>query len=397
MSHMGISIGKRRVDRRSERGSMVAMAAIGALAFLLAAGLAIDISHVYLVGTELQNAADAAAVAAASSLNSGASGIHEAVDRAVAPMNSYEFNKTGVLLDRQDVRFAVNLSEFDNGGTGRSEATAAASPENIRFVKVTISPKSVRMLFAHLALNANAINLSREAVAGHSVPPNVICNVLPLTPLQDDLTGAPLDVNPECPNRTAFTPGCTYTIRRPSGNSPSPGNYLLLALTGRGGSDDRTAVAIGADTCYRAGDIVTTKPGVTAGPIRQGMDTRFDDYSSGLSPDDYPPDTNIKTGITYAQYVSDLPAYQQSPTHPGVANRRVFLMPIINQSEFDSGRDRARIAGFGVFFMQDKVSNGNGGDIRAEFISHRVVVGDGAYDPNAGPGTAQAAVPVLYR
>ncbi|MFN0088108.1 MAG: pilus assembly protein TadG-related protein [Blastocatellia bacterium] len=69
----------------------MAVAAIGMFSFLLIAGLAIDIGRLYLVGAELQNAADATAISAASSLNSGASGIQEAVNRAVAPMNNYEF------------------------------------------------------------------------------------------------------------------------------------------------------------------------------------------------------------------------------------------------------------------------------------------------------------------
>ncbi|MFN0085068.1 MAG: hypothetical protein ACKVX9_06750 [Blastocatellia bacterium] len=253
------------------------------------------------------------------------------------------------------------------------------------------------MIFARLALNSNMVSLSREAVAGQSVSLNVICNILPLSVVQDDMTETPLNVDPQCPSQVAFTPGCTYTIRSKPGNSISAGNYQILALTGRGGSDAREAVAIGADTCYSAGDIVETKPGVTAGPIRQGMNTRFDEYSGGLDPNEYPPDTNIKTGITYAQYISGLSAYKESPSHPGIPNRRVFLLPIINQSEFDNGRDQVRIAKFGVFFMRNKVANGNGGEITAEFISSRVVVGDGGYDAAAGAPTVQAAVPVLYR
>ena len=49
--------------RRTERGSILAVSAIGLLAIVLAVGLSVDISHFYLVGNELQNAADAAALA----------------------------------------------------------------------------------------------------------------------------------------------------------------------------------------------------------------------------------------------------------------------------------------------------------------------------------------------
>src|SRR5258705_7757037 len=61
-----------------ERGSIMIMTAIFALLLLLMVGLCIDISRIYLVRAELQNAADAAALTAARELNGGAAGIYEA-------------------------------------------------------------------------------------------------------------------------------------------------------------------------------------------------------------------------------------------------------------------------------------------------------------------------------
>ena len=58
------------------------------LSVLLAVGLGIDISRLYLSKTELQNAADAAALAGVSGLNGHGPGITEAANRAVAAMNS---------------------------------------------------------------------------------------------------------------------------------------------------------------------------------------------------------------------------------------------------------------------------------------------------------------------
>ncbi len=55
--------------RKRERGSILATSAIGMMAILLAVGLGVDISRFYLVKTELQNGADAAALAAVSALN----------------------------------------------------------------------------------------------------------------------------------------------------------------------------------------------------------------------------------------------------------------------------------------------------------------------------------------
>ena len=47
---------------RAERGSILATSALGMLSLLLAVGLGVDISHLYLAKNELQNAADAAAL-----------------------------------------------------------------------------------------------------------------------------------------------------------------------------------------------------------------------------------------------------------------------------------------------------------------------------------------------
>ena len=49
--------------RKRERGSVLATSAIGMLAVLMAVGLGIDISRLYLSKAELQNAADHAALA----------------------------------------------------------------------------------------------------------------------------------------------------------------------------------------------------------------------------------------------------------------------------------------------------------------------------------------------
>src|SRR5688572_12183559 len=107
---------------KREQGSVVATSAIGMLAILLAVGLGIDISWLYLGKNELQNAADAAALAAVSALNTSALGITKAADRAVASMNKYDFNNTGVSFPRTNVTFANNLE-----GPYMSETAATSS------------------------------------------------------------------------------------------------------------------------------------------------------------------------------------------------------------------------------------------------------------------------------
>ncbi|MDX6613190.1 MAG: hypothetical protein QOD75_2376 [Blastocatellia bacterium] len=377
--------------RRGERGSVLALSAIGMLALLMAVGLGVDISHLYLAKTDLQNAADASALAGASALNSSASGITEGATRAVTAMNNYEFNKSStpnVSFPRANVLFAVNLD-----GPYVSETSARAQAANIRFVQVTSQQSPVGMSFASFVLGSNK-DLSATATAGLSVPLNVFCNFIPLSVIDYDIP---------------MVPGQTYTIRAGTGNSPSPGNYQILAIAGRGGVDVEYGIGSGVDACGEAGATysVDTKPGVTAGKVRKGINSRFDDFQgSQLNPTDQPPDTNVRENITYDEYRAardplsssyhDSRLYQ-SPAHAGVPDRRVVLIPIIKLAEYDQGRDTVKFNRFGAFFLKTKASNGNGGDIEAEYIDDRIIFGKGGYNPNGAAGNPLIAAPVLYR
>ncbi len=362
--------------RKRERGSILATSAIGMLSILLAVGLGVDISRFYLAKTELQNSADAAALAAVSALNTSALGITKATNRAVAAMNKYDFNNTSVSFPRSNVLFAVNLE-----GPYMDEGSAAGQAANIRFVKVTTPPSAVGVSFAATVLGSSK-NLSATATAGFSVPLNMFCNFLPVSVID---YGSPI------------MPGNTYTFRADTGGSVTPGNYQILAVAGEGGKDVRVGLGAGVDKCASPGEVyqVDTKPGLTAGAVRQGLNTRFDEYAtSQVNPDQMPPDTNIKESINYDQYKSGSPS--QAPRNPGVDGRRVVVIPIVKEGEYDQGRGTVKFDRFGTFFLQTKVSNGNGGEMVAEYIDD-IVLGQGGFNPNGAPVNGLMAVPVLYK
>jgi Flp pilus assembly protein TadG len=365
---------RQAVTNKRERGSILATSAIGMLAVLLAVGLGIDISRLYLSKAELQNAADAAALAGVSGLNGDPPGITEATDRAVKAMNNYDFNKTGVNFPRANVLFAVNLD-----GTYISESEAFTSPTNIRFVKVTTPTLPVGMSLAALVLG-NSKNLSAEATAGLSVPLNVICPWLPAFVL--DYSADPI------------SPGRTYTFRMPAGSAVSPGNYQLLAPVQSGGSGDREGMSNGVNWCISVGTEVETKPGVTSGAIRQGINSRFDIYAAGMDPSLSPPDENIAENITHDDY--DKQRVVKAPSHPGVRDRRIVILPIAKALPGE-GRDTIIVDRFGVFFLQTSVGGGTGNELKAEYIKDTAFAGNSYYDPGAGAVNDNLAVPVLYR
>jgi hypothetical protein len=371
--------------KKKERGSVLAVSALGMLTFLLAVGMCVDFSHFYVVHAELQNAADASALAAASALNSSPGGITEAGNRAVEVMNNFEFNNQNVVIERDDVTYAVNM---DGPYVDETAAKSPAVAELVRFVHVRVPPKTVPVTFSAISLGANTIDLTREAKAGMSVPPNVFCDWIPLSVLDDD-------ANP-------MMPGMSYTIRGGPHGSVSPGNRQILAVNGRGGSDVRLNLAMGVNECAEPGQWYEkdTKTGVAAGPVRDGLNTRFGDYSGGLNPADAPPDVNVKENITWEQYRNATPGspnWENPRNGTGVPNRRVVLIPLIKISEFDNGRDTVRFYKFAAFFLQTRVDGGSGGDIQAEYIGERLIFGKGAYKPGGGPVVPELAQPVLYQ
>ncbi|MGH9962875.1 MAG: TadE/TadG family type IV pilus assembly protein, partial [Pyrinomonadaceae bacterium] len=119
--------------RKAERGSVLAYTVLSVLFLFFAVGLGADLSHLYMVKNELQNSADASALAGASALLLPEDvRISTAVDRAVEIMNrnKYNFNNISMDVDRADlcgagqacVEFAVNLD-----GPYMNEAAAAGT------------------------------------------------------------------------------------------------------------------------------------------------------------------------------------------------------------------------------------------------------------------------------
>lgn len=394
-------------QRKGERGSVLAYTVLSVLFLFFAVGLGVDLSHLYLAKTELQNTADAAALAAASALKLPSPGrITTAVDRAISVMNSnkYNFNNKNYVdvmtlaNQRALVRFAVNLSEFDNGGTGVSEATAYADPDRIRFVRV-VTPAVPISIFFSVPILGVARNLDAKAVSGLSVPGNLSVCIAPLsavscTPNDPNCSlcdpGDPLypnctwskywgncggsdpyamqtvpvhgpddpDGNGLCDPKKEFCKRCTYNIRSEGQNQQGPmaGNFQILRCAGNGANAVRGALAAYGTNCscgrVSPNSEVETQTGVDAGAVRQGLNVRFDDYGGGITySTTTPPDSNIEQGVStgngsnrvwpgidWQQYqgLSNpvIPPRSPSNGHTGVANRRVLVIPIIPMSEF---------------------------------------------------------------
>lgn len=382
--------------RSSERGSTMIMAAILMLGLLLCVGLCIDISRLYMTHTELKNASDAAALAAARELDSGTSGIDNAVTRASEVVNDYGFNRTAIGI--LSVEFAVNLN-----GTYLPAATARLAPQNIRFVRVTTQSVSSTMLFSSAALGGSKTQTG-QSVAGMSVGINSICDFFPVAV-------ALTDINP-APNTTM-----TLTFTQGTNNSATlvNGNYIVLEVPDINGNGSPETAVLSAGLTSICQTLNTNVPfhmtpsaNVNNGPrqITDGINTRFNIYANGygnaLVPSTYPPDSNVQQNITFDQYNNKTAVTPPNPNAPGKDARRILVVPIVAPGTYSGTPVSAPTLKFGAFFLKNAatVSNpcsqgGPCGNLEVEWIDERLVVGRGGFVP--GGGTSNLTLPVLYQ
>lgn len=295
--------------RRGERGSVLTYTVLSLLFLFLAVGLGVDLSHLYSVKTEIQNAADAAALAGASALLLPEENkITTAVDRAVETLNKNKYNFNNEQFDevmakdaqRALVKFAVNLD-----GPYVDEATAIGM-DQIRFVSVQTPTVPVSVFFSIPILGLTR-TMSTTATAGLSVNSNVFCNFVPIAVVEGAFGGGlgwmdtngdgvrtPDDCSPppdptKCNPNTAFCPGCKYKMVAGPGawQDTSPGNYQALDA-GSGAKDLKLAIAGGTTNCITSNDdavfVTETEPGRMTGPVTKGLNTRFDIYKQSDCP-----------------------------------------------------------------------------------------------------------------
>ena len=407
-----MSLSNIRGRRKGERGNVMVMTAILAVGIVLAVGLCIDVSRVYMVRTELQNAADAAALAAARELDSGASGIQNAVTRATTIVNNYGFNRAAITI--ATVEFSDSLN-----GTYVDSATAQANPANIKFVQVTTQSAATTVLFAIRALG-NSHAESRSATAGMSAPINSICDFFPvavaLDPAVEPGDGADGYPAPNTPMSLSFAQG--------SGNAATltDKNYIILEvpdITGSGSPETAVLSAGLTNICQTLNASIqfhmTPSANLNNGPrqITDGVNTRFNIYANGygnaLQPSTFPPDSNVQQGITFDQYNNRTVVTAPNPNAPGQDERRILIVPIVWPGTYDSSNcqpgapcPNTIIRKWAAFFLEDQSvvttpcnQSSTCGELHVEWIDESLVLGRGGFDPSGG--CTNFSVPVLYK
>lgn len=394
--------GQRDRLRSGERGSIIIMTAILMLLFMVMLGLAIDVSRIYMVRAELQNAADAAALTAARELNGGTTGIDNAVTRANNIVNTQGFGNVGVSI--ASVEFAINLN--DEPYMNAASAKDATTVKNIRFVRVTTQATTTNILFA-VSVLGNSHSESRTAVAGMSVGINGICDYFNVALAVDPVTNPAYSWPTGTPLILKFHDNVGNSI------TLQDMQYIVLDtswVSGGGANETRDATAGVNSSCVSLGAVLDFSKSKSANNPKQmsiGTNTRLDLYSNGLSCSDAKPDLNVYgkdagQSITLQQYLNGSP--QTAPTcSPGQSARRLMIFPVINTVV--NGPTNGKVQQFRAFFLKQPIDSDckpscapgttTPGDMLVEYAGDNFVVGSGYYDP--GGISTNLTIAVLYK
>lgn len=268
---------------RNTDGAIAPTIALSLVALVAMGGVAFDYARLATMHTELQQAADQAALAAASQLD-GSSGACARAAAAAANLlnNETYFGNYGtgraVTVTRESSCDATGVIKFyaaydqDTDAPGAAATTDAAA----KFVIVTVNGRQANYALTPIvgAFNSGTIAATAVATLGAGaickVPPLMICN-----PAETTGPGAVLTFDPSTYR------GRGLKLEAGGGDSWAPGNYGYLDFgSGAPAVEQALGSNIENDPCVDA-STVQTKPGNTAS-APTGINTRFDVYDNGL-------------------------------------------------------------------------------------------------------------------
>ncbi|WP_327752123.1 pilus assembly protein TadG-related protein [Sphingobium sp. SJ10-10] len=269
---------RRKSLLQSTSGAVAPTVALSLFGLIAAGGIAFDYARMASLDSELQNAADQAALAAATQLDGKANACSRAASAASALIrNDARFandgNASGLAVTIQNeaacdrtgfIKFYKNKDRSDTGTLTDADAN---------FVEITVNSRTARFALTPIVSVLSSGALSAKAYAGVGsaickVPPVMICNPdEPTGNSNEDLT---------------FNATRGVGLKLITGNADAPGNFGWLEAAFSNGANG-LAAALGYDSiqadCQQT-DGVTTKTGMSTS-VLDSLNTRFDVYANG--------------------------------------------------------------------------------------------------------------------
>jgi Flp pilus assembly protein TadG len=272
-----------------ESGAIAATYALALPALIAAGGIAFDYARMASLDTELQNAADQAALSAVTQLDQTST----ACTRAVAAARSLITNKTLFANDSNASGInAAIAAQTANSGCGNgttdkiifysaytsaSSNTVTTSATAAKFVSVTVNSRKAVYALTPIVAALNSGDMQGKAVAGLGA---AICKVPPVMICNPNESG---DVNFTTANYIGK--GLKLVSVGNGGGTWAPGNFGYLNTGGGSNGAPGLREALGWNT--PPGDCIAqtgvdTKPGATVS-VTDALNTRFDIYDGNTS------------------------------------------------------------------------------------------------------------------
>ncbi|MEG3694245.1 pilus assembly protein TadG-related protein [Vibrio coralliirubri] len=404
---------------KKQQGLVVVMITAALLVFLAVSALAVDINHMVVNKTRLQNAVDSAALAAATILDNSKD--KDAVDVEVGTaLNAMAASTGNQEIDFSTASISIDYSNDPQDFTG----TATFGSNDDVYVRVRVDALEMDEFFIQLfglekVVSASAVAGPSSGLAYNNVVPIGVCIGDGTSDNDVNEDGYHDETGEEITNVFGYEVGTVHALKvgDSSLSEMGNGNYHLLDF-GSGGNTIKEGLGGSYDQPVKIGEDITTKPGGTVGPTGDGLNTRFGDYGGGLSASDYPSDyvttepTNeitidANTGeITfddsydYAQYKLDTNACIASGgagcASNGVAWRRILPIPMVDCSGKSGGSTDFTVNKIGCFFLLQKAPTNNSGTpaVFGEFIHSCSVTGGSSSNQSTTEGAYRI---VLYK
>ena len=277
---------------RDNKGAVAPIVALSLVGLIATGGVAFDYARLASLDTELQDAADQAALAAATQLDGHA----DSATRAIAAAQGLVANETrfgndscGVAIEtgvsnaactaggataRVRIMFFANKSDAE--GDANAFAGTATNGATAKFVRVEVAERKARYALTPIVAAFSSGTLGASATAGLG---SAICKVPPLMMCNPDETSTNLDFNV-----ANYRGKGIKLVQGGAGSAWASGNFGYLE-SGTGNGASAVEYALGANSppgnCL-AGDGVSTKPGQNTS-VTDAINTRFDIYENGLT------------------------------------------------------------------------------------------------------------------
>lgn len=403
-------------NRRLQRGTVLVMTAVALVALLGFVGLVVDTGRMYVQKTEVQNAMDSCALAAARELTGADPNQLQRAESAgitVGNRNQVDFQKTAIALSASDITFSQTL----NGSYQARSAIGSGDVLKMKYARCQWTKGGIGMYFLSV-LNIGTQTVSASAVATQGGS-QTSC-AIPVALCKESLVGNP-------PPGTWFS--ATFDNHGDPSNDPISGSFRWVDFPDyQGGKGLKDALA-GTGVCnLPATGTKVGKPGNNQG-ARQAWNTRFGIYQGGYDVDTAPPDS---TGFAYTpkSWSSQANAYDnfvstaragnltyQGDNATGLktqgkvakpadykdkgVNRRVAIAPVVDCAEYDASHTPA-VDSWACILMLDPMQNGNGvnsGVAHLEYLGKADAAGSPCSSTGlpGGPGSGGAKVPVLVQ